>query len=85
MKVSKLATAVAIGAAVAFSPVVSSYAQQDSKMMQELKKMDVNKDGMVSREEFLKMMGAKFDAMDKDKKGMLSLGDISKIIYSFNP
>jgi Ca2+-binding EF-hand superfamily protein len=85
MKLSKLATAAAIGAAIAFSPVVSTYAQQDSKMMQELKKMDVNKDGMVSREEFLRMMGAKFDAMDKDKKGMLSLGDISKIIYSFNP
>jgi Ca2+-binding EF-hand superfamily protein len=84
MKLSNLATAVAIGAAVAFSPVVSTYAQ-DSKMMTELKKMDTNKDGMMSRDEFLKMMAAKFDAMDKNKTGMLSLADIEKIIYSFNP
>ena len=85
MKLSKLASAVAVGAAVAFSPVVSTVAQQESKAMMEAKKMDANKDGMISRQEFLNMMAAKFDAMDKDKKGVLSPVDIEKIIYSFNP
>ena len=84
MKLSKLASAIAIGAVVALSPAVSTYAQ-DSKMMNEVKKMDTNNDGMISKQEFLAMMGAKFDAMDKDKKGVISFSDVSKIIYSFNP
>jgi len=85
MKLSKLVSAFAVGAAVALSPVVATVAQQESKAMTEAKKMDTNKDGMVSRQEFLNMMGAKFDAMDKGKKGVLSPADIEKLIYSFNP
>ena len=85
MKLSRLASAIAVGAAVALSPVVATVAQQESKAMTEAKKMDTNKDGMISRQEFLDMMGAKFDAMDKSKKGVLSPADVEKIIYSFNP
>lgn len=35
-------------------------------------KMDKNKDGMVSRQEFMDYMGAQFDTMDSKKKGMLT-------------
>jgi hypothetical protein len=35
-------------------------------------KMDRNKDGMVSRQEFLNYMGRQFDIMDTGKKGMLN-------------
>ena len=35
-------------------------------------KMDKNKDGMVSRQEFMDYMGAQFDIMDTGKKGMLT-------------
>jgi hypothetical protein len=35
-------------------------------------KMDKNKDGMVSRQEFMDYMGAQFDTMDTGKKGMLT-------------
>jgi hypothetical protein len=38
-----------------------------------------NKDGMVSKKDFLAMMEKKFDAIDKGKKGMLSTADIMKI------
>ena len=34
--------------------------------------MDANKDGMVSRQEFLAYMGAQYDMMDTTKKGMLT-------------
>lgn len=35
-------------------------------------KMDANKDGNVSRQEFLTYMGTQFDRMDAKKRGMLS-------------
>ena len=34
--------------------------------------MDKNKDGMVSRDEFMSYMGAQFDMMDTGKKRMLT-------------
>ena len=38
-----------------------------------------NKEGMVSKKDFLAMMEKKFDAMDKGKKGMLSVSDVMRI------
>ena len=37
-----------------------------------MRSMDRNKDGMVTREEFLNFMGAQFDRMDQNKDKMLS-------------
>ena len=37
-----------------------------------MKAMDKNRDGMVSRQEFLDYMGTQFDMMDTGKKGMLT-------------
>jgi EF hand len=37
-----------------------------------MRAMDKNKDGMVSRQEFLSYMGEQFDMMDTGKKGMLT-------------
>jgi hypothetical protein len=34
--------------------------------------MDKNKDGMVSRQEYMDYMGSQFDMMDQGKKGMLT-------------
>jgi len=84
MKFSTFASALAIGAAVALSPVVS-YAQAKDGKEQKFHKMDTNKDGMVSKDEFMKAMTDKWNEMDKGKKGMLSAADIDKIISSFNP
>jgi hypothetical protein len=37
-----------------------------------MRTMDANKDGMVSRQEFLTYMGQQYDMMDTSKKGMLT-------------
>ena len=37
-----------------------------------MRAMDANKDGMVSRQEYMNYMGAQFDMMDTGKKGMLT-------------
>jgi hypothetical protein len=37
-----------------------------------MRAMDGNKDGMVSRQEFLTYMGQQYDMMDTTKKGMLT-------------
>lgn len=37
-----------------------------------MKAMDANKDGQVSRKEFMDYMGAQFDKMDAKKDGMLT-------------
>lgn len=37
-----------------------------------MKSMDKNKDGMVSRQEFMDYMGAQFNMMDTKKDGMLT-------------
>ena len=37
-----------------------------------MKAMDANKDGMVSRDEFLAYMGRQFDVMDTGRKRMLT-------------
>ena len=39
------------------------------------KKMDTNHDGMVSKQEFLKLMTERFDAMDKQGKDMLTVDE----------
>jgi hypothetical protein len=38
-----------------------------------MKAMDRNKDGMVSRDEFMTYMGRQYDRMDSGKKGMLTM------------
>lgn len=38
-----------------------------------------NKDGMVSKGDFIAMMEKKFDAMDKGQKAMLSVADVMRI------
>jgi Ca2+-binding EF-hand superfamily protein len=85
MKISKIAILAATVAAMGLAPV--TYAQTTGKTdhMDAIKTMDTNKDGMITKDEFMRMMGAKFDAMDKNKTGAISYSDVSKIIYSFNP
>ena len=36
-----------------------------------INRIDANKDGKVTKEEFMKFMEAEFNALDKDKSGML--------------
>ncbi|MEP6996224.1 MAG: hypothetical protein ABI900_01170 [Betaproteobacteria bacterium] len=38
-----------------------------------------NKEGMITKKDFMAMMEKRFDAMDKSKKGMISSADAMKI------
>ena len=38
-----------------------------------------NKDGMITKKEFMAMMEKKWNAMDKGNKGMLSAADVMRI------
>ena len=52
---------------------------QGEKWWQPMTKQMADKNGMVSKKDFMKMMEKKFDEMDKGKKGMLSTQDVMRI------
>lgn len=87
MKRMTLATAL-LAATVAFVPPAAHAAD---KGMSNIMAMDKDKDGMISRAEFMEMMSREFDRMDKDRKGKLSAVDVQKSIeailktYGANP
>jgi len=60
------------------TPTLAADGDGMQSFMREISTM-ANKDGMVSKKDFLAMMEKKFDAMDKAKKGMLSTTDIMRI------
>ena len=41
--------------------------------------MDTDKDGMVSREEFLAYMGTEFDRLDQNKDGKLDVKELTQL------
>jgi hypothetical protein len=49
-----------------------------SPLSSDLRKM-ANKDGMISKKDFMEMMEKRFDAMDKAKKGMIHHTEATKI------
>ena len=61
-----------VGAALAYAPFATAQATPDAKAKQSMDKVDTNKDGQVSKDEFMAAMEKKFDAMDKNKNKMLS-------------
>jgi Ca2+-binding EF-hand superfamily protein len=40
----------------------------------------MRQDGMVTKQDFVRLMEKRFDAMDKQKKGMLSTKDVAKVL-----
>jgi len=50
------------------------------KGMDNIKAMDMDKDGMISKPEFMAMMEKMYDSMDKGRKGKLSAEDVAKSI-----
>ena len=80
LKQLKLASTVAVLALGAFgAPAMaasSAFPQSEFNAMfwspEMMKRMDANKDGMVSHDEFMNYMGRQFDMMDTGKKKMLT-------------
>jgi hypothetical protein len=82
MQLIRMTKTLALGTMLSFAalsaPVFAADGDAMQSFMKEVSTM-ANKDGMVSKKDFMAMMEKKFDAMDKGKKGMLSTADIMKI------
>jgi hypothetical protein len=50
------------------------------KGMDNIKAMDKDRDGMISKPEFMAMMEKMYDDMDKGRKGKLTAEDVAKSI-----
>ena len=50
----------------------------EAQLRQLLPLMNVNKQGMVSKQEFMKFMEADFDRLDKERKGELNVKKLSQ-------
>ncbi|MBS0319770.1 MAG: hypothetical protein JSR18_04450 [Proteobacteria bacterium] len=70
--------AIAGFAALATLPALAADGDGMQSFRQQVTMM-ADKNGMVSKKEFMAMMEKKFDAMDKSHKGMLSTDDIMRI------
>ena len=79
MKLKQAAMLVTLGLASMATPLVFA---ADGDGMQSFRtgvQAMANKDGMISKKDFIAMMEKKFDAMDTRKTGMLSVADIMRI------
>ena len=56
----------------------------ESEVRQLLVLMDTDKNGRVSREQYMKFMEAEFERLDKDKKGELDVKELSKSTVTAN-
>lgn len=68
MNGKKLLLCAAAVAAFAAMPSAQAASHTGAAPTDKMMMMDDNKDGMVSKEEFMKHAGAMFDKMSKDKK-----------------
>jgi hypothetical protein len=57
---------------------VSTVALADIEVKQLLTLMDTDKNGKISKAEFLKFMEAEFDRLDKDKSGELDVKELTQ-------
>ena len=80
MKLSRLIPALCLAATVGIGASNAFAADGDGKYGwdNEVRKM-ADKNGMISKKDYMAMMEKKFDAMDKQKKGMLSEADVMRI------
>jgi hypothetical protein len=85
MKIAKIAAittlALAAGALQLGAAPALAGPPDETEVIEMLKKSRmVRQDGMVTKSDFIKLMEKRFDAMDKQKKGMVSAKDIAKIL-----
>ena len=82
MTMKQTVKALSFGAMLGIAALSASVALADdtglSPFSMEMKKM-ANKDGMITKKDFMAMMEKRFDAMDKAKKGMIHMNDAMKI------
>jgi len=85
MKLGKTAVMIAVTAAMAgvqLGASTAAHAAPDTYEVFEMLRSAgmIRPDGFVLKQDFIKMMEKRFDAMDKNKRGMLTPEDIAKIL-----
>jgi hypothetical protein len=75
-------TMLTAGPVLAASHMKPGGAMDTGKMM--TKDMDADKDGMVSKDEFMKKMAAMWDKMDKEKKGKVPMSDVERFFNTMS-
>lgn len=85
-ELAKILTTIALAAAVAGSVAIAAdmntagsnaaHMRGMMGMMRSMQTMDANGDGMVSKEEFVKSHETMFDAMPKNKDGLVDMKDM---------
>ena len=56
----------------------------EDEVKQLLPLMDTDKNGMVSRQEFMRFMEAEFERLDKNKKGELNVKELTQLSLTAN-
>lgn len=86
-KFSKIAIFLSLAAAAA--GVTSSYAASgrtwavgEKRVAELLHLMDQDKNGQVSKDEFMAFMSAEFDRLDRDRSGTLTPDELSRLPYA---
>ena len=79
MNLKKTAMLVVMGMSVLAAPIAFGADGDGMQSFQREVKTMANKDGMVSKKDFMAMMEKKWNAMDKGNKGMLSTADVMRI------
>jgi Ca2+-binding EF-hand superfamily protein len=81
LRLAVLASALLFAGSAALTLPALAAPPSQTEVNEMLKKSGaMRSDGMVSKQEFMKMMEKRFDAMDKQKKGMISAEEIAKIL-----
>jgi hypothetical protein len=79
MSFRKTALLLAMGMAAMATPLAFADDNDSNQAFAAQVKKMANKDGMVSKKDYMAMAEKRFDMMDKQKKGMLTQDDIMKI------
>ena len=79
MDLKKTAMLVVMGMSALAAPIAFGADGDGMQSFQREVKTMANKDGMVTKKDFMAMMEKKWNAMDKGNKGMLSTADVMRI------
>ena len=79
MNLKKTAMLVVMGMSALAAPIAFGADGDGMQSFQREVKTMANKDGMVTKKDFMAMMEKKWNAMDKGNKGMLSTADVMRI------
>jgi len=85
MKFTKLAAALALAMAAGSAQVAFADGPDERSLWEMLIKSAMNRQGMVTKTDFMKFMEKRFDAMDKSCAGMLTPEQIRLLVGDGQP